>query len=123
MSKKKFSLSKLQESFRSGYIQGYFDAVCGPRQLNPKTSKKWHYCVNTVSKNDKPVQREGDIYAESEEDAIKTLISAGIVNSRSYEFLELVATTDWLIDGLSEEYLRKEREEALNESKNHSGAQ
>lgn len=83
--------------------------------------KKWHYCVNTVSKNDNPVQREGYVEAESEYGAIQKLIDTGVVCSRSYEFLELVETTDWLIAGLSEEQLRKEREEALRECKNHSG--
>ena len=89
--------------------------------LNISATKKWHYCVNTVGKNDIPVQREGNIYASSEEDAIRKLIDSGVICPRSYEFLELVETTDWLIDGLSQEQLRKEREEALRESKNHSG--
>lgn len=121
MGKKNHRRNSVQEAFRCGYIQGYFDAISLPNQLDPKVSKKWHYCVNTVGKNDSPVQREGNIYATSEEDAIQKLIGAGIVCSRSYEFLELVETTDWLIDGLSKEQLRKEREEALNESKNNSG--
>lgn len=85
--------------------------------------KKWHYCVNTVSKNDNPVQLEGDIEAESEYGAIQKLIDTGVVCPRSYEFLELVEVSDWLIAGLSEEQLQKEREEALRESKNNSGTQ
>lgn len=121
MGQKKHRRNAAEEAFRCGYVQGYFDAIYGPYQLDPKTSKKWHYCVNTVGKNDIPVQREGNIYASSEEDAIRKLIDSGVICPRSYEFLELVETTDWLIDGLSQEQLRKEREEALRESKNHSG--
>lgn len=85
--------------------------------------KIYHYCVNTFDKNDNPVQLEGGIAAHSEEDAIKRLIDNGIICPSSYEFLELVETTDWLIMGMSEEQIQREREEALNESKNHSGAQ
>lgn len=74
---------------------------------------KYHYCVNTISKNDRPVQLEGDIEAESEENAIQKLIDKGVVCGRSYEFLELVETTDWLTRGMSEEQLQREKEEAL----------
>lgn len=85
--------------------------------------KIYYYCVNTFDKNDNPVQLEGDIAAHSEEDAIKRLIDNGIICPRSYEFLKLVETTDWLILGISEEQLQKEREEALRESKDNSGTQ
>lgn len=56
--------------------------------------KKWHYCVNTVSKNDNPIQLEGEVEADSEGCAIKKLIDTGVVNPRSYEFLELSETSD-----------------------------
>lgn len=49
---------------------------------------KYYYCVNTFQ-NNKPVQKQGYIEAESEEDAIQKLIDEGIVSPRGYEFLEL----------------------------------
>ena len=51
-------------------------------------NKSYYYCVNTF-KNGEPVQLDGHIDAESEEDAIQKLIENGTVNSRGYEFLEL----------------------------------
>lgn len=50
---------------------------------------KYQYCVNTFNKDGEPVQLSGYSYGESEEDAIRELIRAGVVDSRSYEFLEL----------------------------------
>lgn len=75
--------------------------------------KIYHYCVNTFDKNDNPVQLEGGIAAYSEDDAIKRLADNGVICPRSYEFLELVETTDWLIDGLSKQHLAKEKEKAM----------
>ena len=49
---------------------------------------KYHYCVNTF-KDGEPVQLNGDVEAESEEDAIRRLIDNGTVYSRGYEFLDL----------------------------------
>ena len=48
----------------------------------------YDYTVNTFS-GDIPVQRGGTVLARSEENAIDRLIECGIVNERSYEFLEL----------------------------------
>ena len=78
-----------------------------------QTPTKYYYCVNTVDKGDNPVQLDGYIEAESEERAIKNLIDAGIICPRSYEFLELVQSTDWLVRGISETQLQKEKEDAL----------
>lgn len=49
---------------------------------------KYYYYVNTFQ-NNKPIQRQGYIEAESEEDAIQKLIDEGIVSPHGYEFLEL----------------------------------
>lgn len=78
------------------------------------TRSKYYYCVNTVSKNDTPVQRSGYVEARNERKAIQKLIDTGVVCASSYEFLELVKTTDWLIKGVIEEQLQREKEEALN---------
>lgn len=51
---------------------------------------KYCYCVNTFKgKKLEAVQICGDIYAESEEDAVRKLIEDGTVDSHGYEFLEL----------------------------------
>lgn len=50
---------------------------------------EYRYCVNTFDKDSNPVQLSGHVYGESEEDAIRELIKKGVVDSRSYEFLEL----------------------------------
>lgn len=49
---------------------------------------KYYYFANTW-RDDKPIQVEGYIKAENEEVAIHKLIDDGIVDSRSYEFLDL----------------------------------
>ena len=49
---------------------------------------KYYYCVNTF-RNDEPVQLEGFVFADSERDAVHELIDEEIIDSRSYEFLEL----------------------------------
>lgn len=49
---------------------------------------KYYYCVNTFQ-NDKPVQIDGYVFAESEEGAIQALIDEEVINPSSYEFLEL----------------------------------
>lgn len=79
----------------------------------PKTPSKYYYCVNTVNKNDNPVQLEGYVEAENEEEAIQNLIDKGVICPRSYEFLELVQSTDWLVRGISETQLQQEKEESL----------
>ena len=50
--------------------------------------KRYYYCVNTF-KDNKPVQLNGYVESDSEENAIKKLIDDGIVYSRGYEFLDL----------------------------------
>ena len=52
---------------------------------------KYDYVVNTF-KNGEPVLIQGSIEAESESDAIKALVSSGVVYPNGYEFLELKAT-------------------------------
>lgn len=84
----------------------------------PKTPSKYYYCVNTVNKNESPVQLEGYVEAESEEEAIQNLIDKGVICPRSYEFLELVQSTDWLVRGISETQLQHEKEEALKDAGN-----
>ena len=74
---------------------------------------KFYYCVNTVSKNDNPVQLNGYVEAVNEDAAIQKLIDDGVICPRSYEFLELVQTTDWLTNGISERQLAKERRRAM----------
>ena len=49
---------------------------------------KYYYCVNTF-KSDTPVQIEGFVKADSEEAAISKLIQEGVIDLRSYEFLDL----------------------------------
>ena len=73
---------------------------------------KYYYVVNTF-KDDEPIQAEGCIEASGEEDAIQKLIDDGVVDSRGYEFLALVKTTDWLTRGVSEKQLQKEKKKAL----------
>ena len=51
---------------------------------------KYHYCVNTFMDNE-PIQLEGDVYAESEADAIQKLIYHNLIDPFGYEFLELKA--------------------------------
>ena len=58
------------------------------RSLWGNDMNKYYYYVNTFQ-NNKPVQKQGYIEAESEEDAIQKLIDEGIVSPRGYEFLEL----------------------------------
>lgn len=74
---------------------------------------KYHYSVNTFTESENPVCVEGYIEAESEEEAIKKLIDGEIVYTKGYEFLELEPTSDWLVDGISEQQLAKEKEKAL----------
>lgn len=51
---------------------------------------KYCYCVNTFKGEElEVVQICGDIYAESEKDAVRKLIKGGTVDSHGYEFLEL----------------------------------
>ena len=56
--------------------------------LGDKVMSKYYYCVNTF-RNEKPVQFEGYVMADSERDAIQELINKGVVDPCSYEFLEL----------------------------------
>ena len=50
---------------------------------------KYYYCVNTFN-NDNPVQLDGYVKAESEEDAIQKLVDDGIIWPYGYEFLDLI---------------------------------
>lgn len=52
---------------------------------------KYYYCVNTFQ-NDEPVQIDGYVFAESEEEAVRKLIDDDVVDSHRYEFLELNVT-------------------------------
>lgn len=79
---------------------------------------KYYYIVNTF-KDDEPIQVEGCIEASSEEDAIQKLIDDGVVDSRGYEFLALVKTTDWLTRGVSEKQIQKEKKKALQTIARH----
>ena len=79
---------------------------------------KYYYVVNTF-KDDEPVQIQGCIEASSEEEAIQKLIDNGTVCANSYEFLELVKTTDWLTRGVSTERLQKEKKNALKTIARH----
>lgn len=49
---------------------------------------KYYYCVNTFD-GDEPVQLQGDIEADTEDDAIQKLIDDNTINAKGYEFLEL----------------------------------
>jgi hypothetical protein len=49
---------------------------------------RYYYCVNTF-KSDTPVQLEGFVKADSEEAVIGKLIQEGVIDPRSYEFLDL----------------------------------
>ena len=50
---------------------------------------KYHYVVNTFDENGYSIQTSGDVFGESEEDAIQELINIGAINELGYEFLEL----------------------------------
>jgi hypothetical protein len=50
---------------------------------------KYSYCVNTFNKDDVSVQLSGIIEANNANEAIQNLIDKNIINSHSYEFLEL----------------------------------
>ena len=49
---------------------------------------KYYYCANTFQSNE-PIQVEGYVDAENEQDVIQFLIRNGVLDPRSFEFLEL----------------------------------
>lgn len=49
---------------------------------------RYCYVVNTFQDN-KPVQVDGEIDAESEWDVVNRLVVDGVISAYSYEFLEL----------------------------------
>lgn len=67
----------------AGKCESYIDK-------NNVVNTVYYYCVNTF-KNDEPVQLDGYIDAENEEDVTQKLIENKTIDSCGYEFLELEA--------------------------------